>query len=332
MDDEKIYNAILDELREHGPRQGLWAKCFAEANGEENAAKALYFKYRAQQLVNQKSSVPVKSSSTDLTEPFTSNAPNAANNSRSSKIVLLLLAVAMGTFWWLSTFRDKKNELATKEIPITAASPQISASSNVKPEVEINIPEQKDLGKIQTPNKFEIKGTTIEKELSTKLHLFKYKIKTAKETYYSKDDINFYPIDYKYSNSLQEDETLVAKKEFVGDPTKNQLNIVLYNVQGSQGVVPPISYCFRSFELNAPKHINCFYGLDPRQDPKIKLIGNLIELTYTGYGPNDSLASGSIPVLKIFEYINGEMVCTGGNCEFKNFNHYEHLKQVLKIK
>lgn len=66
MDDEKIYNTILDELREHGPRQGLWAKCFTEANGDENAAKALYFKYRAQQLVNQESSATVKSKSTDL--------------------------------------------------------------------------------------------------------------------------------------------------------------------------------------------------------------------------------------------------------------------------
>lgn len=41
MDDEKIYNEILDELRENGPRQGLWAKCFTEANGNENAGRKL---------------------------------------------------------------------------------------------------------------------------------------------------------------------------------------------------------------------------------------------------------------------------------------------------
>jgi hypothetical protein len=50
MNDEHLYAEVADELRNHGPVAGLWAKAFAESNGVESEAKALYLRYRVAQL------------------------------------------------------------------------------------------------------------------------------------------------------------------------------------------------------------------------------------------------------------------------------------------
>ena len=50
MNDEHLYAKVADELRNHGSIAGLWAKAFAESNGVESEAKALYLRYRVAQL------------------------------------------------------------------------------------------------------------------------------------------------------------------------------------------------------------------------------------------------------------------------------------------
>jgi hypothetical protein len=51
MNDEHFYAAVVEELRLHGPIPGLWAKAYAEANGNKQQAEALYLRYRVEQLV-----------------------------------------------------------------------------------------------------------------------------------------------------------------------------------------------------------------------------------------------------------------------------------------
>ncbi len=58
MNDEQIYAEVVDELRKNSPNPGLWAKVFAEANGDESIAKAKYLRIRAQQISTQRSHVP----------------------------------------------------------------------------------------------------------------------------------------------------------------------------------------------------------------------------------------------------------------------------------
>lgn len=48
--DEHLYAFVTDELRRSGPIPGLWAKSFAEAEGVEQRAQALYLRYRVEQL------------------------------------------------------------------------------------------------------------------------------------------------------------------------------------------------------------------------------------------------------------------------------------------
>ncbi len=48
--DERYYDMVLAELKTTGPRRGLLAKSFAEANGDERMAEARYLKLRASQL------------------------------------------------------------------------------------------------------------------------------------------------------------------------------------------------------------------------------------------------------------------------------------------
>lgn len=48
-DEEKIYVTALSEIQTDSVRPGLWAKAFAESEGDENKCKALYMRLRAQQ-------------------------------------------------------------------------------------------------------------------------------------------------------------------------------------------------------------------------------------------------------------------------------------------
>lgn len=50
MSEERFYAEVAQELQLHGPQPGLWAKAYAEAEGIEAKAKALYLRYRVQQL------------------------------------------------------------------------------------------------------------------------------------------------------------------------------------------------------------------------------------------------------------------------------------------
>ena len=52
MKDERFYAQVADELSRASAIPGLWAKAFAESNGNEPQAKALYLRYRAKQLAD----------------------------------------------------------------------------------------------------------------------------------------------------------------------------------------------------------------------------------------------------------------------------------------
>ncbi len=49
--EEDAYERAAEELEEETQRKGLWAKAFSDANGDEKTQRALYIKYRAEQLV-----------------------------------------------------------------------------------------------------------------------------------------------------------------------------------------------------------------------------------------------------------------------------------------
>lgn len=51
--DERFYEAVVRELETQGPRKGLWAKAYAEAGGGEAAARAIYIRLRAAQLIEE---------------------------------------------------------------------------------------------------------------------------------------------------------------------------------------------------------------------------------------------------------------------------------------
>ena len=51
--DEAAYAKVVEELQKSGPIPALWAKAFAESNGDETASKALYLRLRVAQLLKQ---------------------------------------------------------------------------------------------------------------------------------------------------------------------------------------------------------------------------------------------------------------------------------------
>ena len=53
MSDENLYARVVEELSTQGPVRGLWAKAYAEANGNHEAAQALYLRLRVTQLADE---------------------------------------------------------------------------------------------------------------------------------------------------------------------------------------------------------------------------------------------------------------------------------------
>jgi len=47
--DEQVYASVLSELESGEIRNGVWAKAFADSDGDENKAKAAYIRLRVQQ-------------------------------------------------------------------------------------------------------------------------------------------------------------------------------------------------------------------------------------------------------------------------------------------
>jgi hypothetical protein len=51
MQNEHLYTKVINEISMHGFIPGLWAKSFAETGGDEQAAKAMYLRLRADQIL-----------------------------------------------------------------------------------------------------------------------------------------------------------------------------------------------------------------------------------------------------------------------------------------
>jgi len=54
MSDENLYARVVEELTIQGPVRGLWAKAYAESNGNHEAARALYLRLRVTQLADER--------------------------------------------------------------------------------------------------------------------------------------------------------------------------------------------------------------------------------------------------------------------------------------
>lgn len=53
MSDEQLYARVVAELSRQGPVRALWAKAYAESNGNDQATRALYLRLRVAQLAEE---------------------------------------------------------------------------------------------------------------------------------------------------------------------------------------------------------------------------------------------------------------------------------------
>jgi len=53
MSDEQLYARVVAELSRQGPVRALWAKAYAESNGNDQATRARYLRLRVSQLAEE---------------------------------------------------------------------------------------------------------------------------------------------------------------------------------------------------------------------------------------------------------------------------------------
>lgn len=54
LDEEKLYEQVLAEVTDGHRRDGIWAKCLAEANGDISQARSAYVKARVQSIKDER--------------------------------------------------------------------------------------------------------------------------------------------------------------------------------------------------------------------------------------------------------------------------------------
>ena len=57
MNEEEIYELISEEIESNNTKKGIWTKAFSESEGDEQKTKALYIKYRFDQIKQTQSQV-----------------------------------------------------------------------------------------------------------------------------------------------------------------------------------------------------------------------------------------------------------------------------------
>jgi hypothetical protein len=93
VNDEKLWERASVELNSDSRNKGLWAKCFAESNGDEAKAKAMYLREAVKKL-SSNAAVSYKDDK-KVTDNKKLNTPKQADNESfiKSPIILLLLLV-----------------------------------------------------------------------------------------------------------------------------------------------------------------------------------------------------------------------------------------------
>jgi hypothetical protein len=91
VSDEHFYAKVVEELKLHGPVAGLWAKAFAESNGDEPKSKALYLRYRVEQLKTAEAKMEVSASV--AAKPLESARDVDRREARYAWIVIFIVSV-----------------------------------------------------------------------------------------------------------------------------------------------------------------------------------------------------------------------------------------------
>lgn len=60
INEEKIWEIVADEFDSDKRKKGLYAKLFAETSGDEVAIKAMYYKARVKELINENSNTAIE--------------------------------------------------------------------------------------------------------------------------------------------------------------------------------------------------------------------------------------------------------------------------------
>ena len=93
MNDERFYAEVVNELKLHGPVPGLWAKAYAEANGNKQQAEALYLRYRAEQIAeaNRERTARPNGNSDDLKSLYADVSGNFAAHAPYLLVILFII-------------------------------------------------------------------------------------------------------------------------------------------------------------------------------------------------------------------------------------------------
>lgn len=97
MNDERLYAEVVEELRLRGPIPGLWAKVYSEANGNEPQAKALYLRYRVEQLAQAERDIIIgpNQKSEDLDDLYTRVTENISKHASLLFGVIVAIVIAL---------------------------------------------------------------------------------------------------------------------------------------------------------------------------------------------------------------------------------------------
>jgi len=108
LTEEQIYAKVYEEVSNGKKREGLWAKSLANSDGNEDRAKSLYIKYRAQSIIDEAAVAEAAITNTEEAKQkdAASNARREAVDSFTSKlfrVISILVSLFFALFGIVAT-------------------------------------------------------------------------------------------------------------------------------------------------------------------------------------------------------------------------------------
>jgi len=91
IEDEDIYKQVVNEISNGVMKEGIWGKALSESNGDNEGAKSIYIKYRAQSLKNAKE---ISKYLNEENLKIESNKINKKKKSLFTRPILLIIFIA----------------------------------------------------------------------------------------------------------------------------------------------------------------------------------------------------------------------------------------------
>jgi hypothetical protein len=229
VDDDHSYKTAYEEMSSGQFQTATWAKAFANAEGNQDKAKALYIKYRVEQLSALPVQQPQTVSAADSTElPDQHEVAGSVYSENKSAIAVIVLVGLAGFILLISQIKKPSTNLPEKssEVSTTTTNHQLSASNSDQAQKErlsskASIDSQQERSNSKVSIDFDCIETSLYNKSGYAISL-SAKIKNNSDNYVESILANCSGYDKNKNKTFYEEQVLFTSKDLIALAPNNE--------------------------------------------------------------------------------------------------------------